>query len=64
MYIKTDVEIIMESIAIIVSDKERFKKVLIATGIYDNNLRLITRDHNLHVKIPRLQGDKQGISTP
>jgi hypothetical protein len=41
MYKKTDVEIIMESIAIIVSDKERFKKVLIATGIYDNNLRLI-----------------------
>ncbi len=38
---KTDVEIIRESIAKVVADKELFKKVLINSGMYDENLKLI-----------------------
>jgi hypothetical protein len=41
---KTDCEIILESIKIVVADKERFKRVLINTGIYDKDLKLIKTD--------------------
>jgi hypothetical protein len=40
---KTDIEIILESIAIVIADKERLKKVLIASGIYDKDLKLIKK---------------------
>lgn len=43
---KTDCEIILESIKIVVADKERFKRVLIATGLYDQDLKLIKTDKN------------------
>ena len=38
---KTDIDIIRESIAKVVADKELFKKVLINSGMYDENLKLI-----------------------
>jgi len=41
---KTDVETIRESINIVVSNKELFKKILISSGIYDKDLKLIKTD--------------------
>ncbi len=37
---KSDIEIIKESIIDIMSDKESLKKTLIASGVYDKNLKL------------------------
>jgi hypothetical protein len=43
---KTDIDIIRESIAKVVADKELFKKVLINSGIYDEQLKLIKHDRS------------------
>lgn len=43
---KTDIEIILESIAIVIADKERLKRVLIDSGIYDKDLKLIKKPNS------------------
>ncbi|MFA6396597.1 MAG: hypothetical protein WCW84_11585 [Sulfurimonas sp.] len=37
---KSDVEIIRERLAAVMADKDLFKQTLIASGVYDKNLKL------------------------